>query len=97
MLTAADGLTTIDAIDFGIQQPAVSQGRFPDGAANIIAFPLSASPNDNNWLPAQVRINEALSNSSSPLEDYVEIYNPTATAVDLSKWWLSDDHFSRQK
>lgn len=97
LLTAANGSTLIQSIAFGTQQPGVSQGYFPDGSGVVTNFPLSSSPNDNNWLPANVRVNEALTNSVSPLEDYVEIYNPTASAVDISGWWLSDDHFARQK
>ena len=36
-------------------------------------------------------VNEALSNSTLPLVDTVELFNPTATAVDLGGWWLTDD------
>lgn len=97
VLTTADGISTIDSISFGAQTPGVSQGRFPDGNADIVSFPISASPGDNNWLPAPVRINEALSASVAPLEDYVEIHNPTTSDVDISNWWLSDDHSARQK
>lgn len=97
ILTAANGSTIIQSVSFGTQQAGVSQGYFPDGSGTVTNFPLSSSPNDNNWLPAGVRINEALTNSAPPLEDYVEIYNPTAGEVDVSGWWLSDDHFARQK
>ena len=97
ILTDVNGLTTIDSYSFGAQQPGVSQGRFPDATGAITSFPISASPNDNNWLPAPVRINEALTNSVLPLEDSVEIYNPTGSPVDIGGWWLSDDHFTRKK
>ncbi len=96
-LTAADGVTLIDSISFSVQRPGVSEGHFPDASGPVTPFPLSSSPNDNNWLPAEVRINEALTNSALPLEDYVELHNPTLTTVDISHWWLSDDHFSRRK
>ena len=97
VLSSTNGLTTIDSVSFSAQQPGISEGRFPDGAANIVAFPLSVSPNDNNWLPAPVRINEALSSSVLPLEDYVEIHNPTAAEVDIGHWWLSDDRSEKRK
>jgi Lamin Tail Domain len=97
LLSTSNGNTLIQSVSFGTQQPGVSQGYFPDGSAAVTDFPLSSSPNDNNWLPASVRVNEALTNSVTPLEDYVEIYNPTAGTVDISGWWLSDDHFMRQK
>jgi hypothetical protein len=97
ILTASNGLTLIQSISFGTQQPGVSQGCFPDGIGPVTNFPSSSSPNDNNWIPASVRINEALTNSVPPLEDYVEIYNPTGSDVDISGWWLSDDHGARAK
>jgi len=96
-LTASNGSTLLQGVTFNTQQPGVSQGYFPDGSATLVDFPHSSSPNDNNWLPASVRINEALTNSTAPLEDYIELHNPTAGAIDVSGWWLSDDHFSRQK
>jgi hypothetical protein len=97
ILTASNGSTVIQSISFATQQPGVSQGYFPDGTATVTSFPVSSSPNDNNWLPLSVRVNEALTNSVAPLEDYVEIHNPTAAAVDISGWWLSDDRDERQK
>jgi hypothetical protein len=97
ILSASNGVTIIQSVNFGTQQPGVSQGYFPDGFGALTNFPLSSSPNDSNWLPASVRVNEALTNSLAPLEDYVELYNPTASDSDISGWWLSDDHFVRQK
>jgi hypothetical protein len=47
-LFAADG-TTINAITFGVQTSDVTQGRYPDGAANI--FPLALpTPGAANFL-----------------------------------------------
>src|SRR5262249_22777552 len=40
----------IDAVSFRAQTKGVSQGRFPDGSANIIAFPNSSSPGRSNCL-----------------------------------------------
>jgi hypothetical protein len=97
VLTAADGATLIDTVSFGPQEAGVSQGRFPDGTGAVISFTTTASPGDNNWLPAPVRVNEVLSSSVAPQVDFVEIYNPTASAVDISNWWLSDDSLARQK
>lgn len=48
-LFAADG-TQIDAITFGPQTSDVSQGRFPDGAANIYFMP-TPTPRAANVLP----------------------------------------------
>jgi len=45
----------------------------------------------------QVVVNEAVTNSVSPLTDTIELYNPGTTAADISNWWLSDDHNTPQK
>jgi hypothetical protein len=82
----------IDTISFGPQASGVSQGRLPDGTANIASFPTTASPGDANYLPlSNVVINEVLSHSDPPLEDAVEFYNPTGANADISGWWLSDE------
>jgi hypothetical protein len=91
VLTDTNGTTTIDAVDFGIQAQGVSQGRLPDGAAAVVSFSSTASPSASNWLPlTSVVINEALSASPAPLEDVIELFNPTGVSVDISGWWLSD-------
>ena len=38
-----------------------------------------------------VVINEVLTHTDPPLEDAVELYNPTTNSVDISGWYLSDD------
>jgi hypothetical protein len=37
-----------------------------------------------------VVINEVLAHSDFPLEDAIELYNPTASPVSIGGWWLSD-------
>lgn len=37
-----------------------------------------------------VRINEVLTHTDPPLEDYIELHNTTGSPVDISKWYLSD-------
>ncbi len=73
----------------------VSYGWLPDGNTNdpIVTFPVNRdTPGDSNFLPIDnVLINEILAHTDPPLEDAIELYNPTATAVDISGWWLSDD------
>ena len=46
-LYAADG-TRIDAISFGAQTNNVSMGRYPDGTANIVFMPGTATPRAAN-------------------------------------------------
>jgi hypothetical protein len=81
----------IDAIDFGVQTDGVSQGRLPDGAGNIVTFPITASPASANFLPlTSVVINEVLTHTDPPLEDAIELHNPTASPVNIGGWFLSD-------
>ena len=37
------------SVTFGAQVEGVSQGRLPDGSANILSFPGTASPGASNW------------------------------------------------
>lgn len=81
----------IDGVSFGAQTLGVSQGRFPDGAADIVAFPETASPGEFNYrLLTNVVINEVLSHTDLPLEDAVELRNLTAAPLNIGGWFLSD-------
>jgi hypothetical protein len=91
VLTAANGTTNLDIINFSTQTPDVSQGRFPDGGATLAALTTTASPEASNWLPAPVVINEALANPAAGDQDWLELHNPGSTPIDLAGWWLSDD------
>ena len=85
------GGTLLDAVSFGAQTLGVSQGRLPDGAANITSFPISQSPGDLNWLPlGNVVINEVLTHTDPPLEDAIEVLNTNAASVSITGWFLSD-------
>ena len=98
VLTAANGATAIDTVTFSAQTADVSQGRLPDGGGTIVSFTnKTASPGYCNWAPGPVVINELAANSTAPIEDAIELYNPTASAVDVGGWWLSDDLIQRQK
>jgi len=84
-------LALLDAVDFAVQPTNVSQGRLPDGAASIVSFPMTPSPGDANYLPlANVVINEVLTHTDPPLEDAIELFNPTANTVNIGGWYLSD-------
>jgi hypothetical protein len=48
-LSASDA-TVIDAVSFGVQAANVSQGRVPNGTANIVAMPGSPTPGASNIL-----------------------------------------------
>lgn len=81
----------LDAVSFGPQVTGVSQGRFPDGAGTVAAFATTASPGEANYLPlASAVVNEVLTHTEPPLEDAVELLNPTASPVQLGGWYLSN-------
>ena len=72
--------------------PDISYGRLPDGNTNVVLFtPNRTTPGASNFQSiTNVAINEALTHTDPPLEDAIELYNLTATDVDISNWWLSN-------
>jgi hypothetical protein len=91
VLTAASGFGTLDSVSFGSQASDVSQGLLPDGGYAVASFALTASPELPNWQPAPVVIHEVLARPAAGGEDFIELHNPTAAAVAVGGWWLSDD------
>ena len=90
--------TLIDQITFAGQFNGVSQGRLPDGSTNIALFTETQSPEESNYLPIpNVVINEVLTHSDPPLEDAIELHNTSASAVNISGWYLSDARTSLRK
>jgi hypothetical protein len=82
----------VDGVVYGPQSPGVSEGRLPDGSDRLTAFPVTPSPGAPNYIPLpHVVINEVLTHTDPPLEDAIELYNPTADAVPIGGWFLSDD------
>jgi regulation of enolase protein 1 (concanavalin A-like superfamily) len=86
---AADGSRVIDALRFGPQAPATGYGRSPDGADDLrpLAMPTAGAPNAAPRL-GEVVINEILYHpvSGDEEDEFVELHNRGATAVDLSGW-----------
>ena len=90
-LLRANNGPQIDAVSFGAQATGVAQGRLPDGATNILSFPLTPTPKNANYLPlASVVLNEVLTHTDLPLEDAIELRNLTASPINIGHWWLSD-------
>lgn len=88
----------IDAVDYGLQQPGVSEGRLPDGAAAIARFPGSATPEHSNYLPfSNLFINEVLTHTDPPLEDAVELYNSGTVDQPIGSWFLSNSETDFKK
>ncbi|HKQ40632.1 MAG TPA: lamin tail domain-containing protein [Verrucomicrobiae bacterium] len=48
---------------------------------------------DDTALPAVpgILVNEVLANTDAPQKDSIELFNPTALAVDVSNWYITDD------
>ncbi|MBC8096264.1 MAG: lamin tail domain-containing protein, partial [Akkermansiaceae bacterium] len=83
--------TLLDAVDFGLQLASVSEGRLPDGTVNLVSFFTTPSPEAANYLPlTSIVINEVLTHTDPPLEDAVELFNPTGGSVNIGGWYLSD-------
>jgi hypothetical protein len=83
--------TLITAISFGPQLTGISQGRFPDGSANIVSFSSTVTPAAGNYLSlTDVVVNEVLTHTDPPFEDAIEFYNSSASPVDIGGWFLSN-------
>ncbi len=81
----------IDSVCFGRQLVDVAEGRLPDGQANIVAFPGSASPGESNYrLLENVVINEVLPAAAPSLSAAVELHNPSDSPINVGGWYLSD-------
>jgi len=94
----ASDFTIIDSVSFGTQLSGVSQGRLPDGANTIVAFPTTPTPDESNYLPlSNVVISEALTHTDAPLEDAIEIQNIGNDVVNVGNWFLSDSASSLKK
>jgi Big-like domain-containing protein/lamin tail-like protein/CotH protein len=90
-LISNNGVSVIDTVTFGAQTADVSQGLFPDGTARTVSFPATPSPGESNHLPiSNVVVSEVLTHSDPPLEDAIELHNPTASDVNIGGWYLSD-------
>ncbi|MGC3961266.1 MAG: lamin tail domain-containing protein [Verrucomicrobiota bacterium] len=90
--------TLIDTLGFSAQTNGVSSGRFRDGTINILAFPGTASPGFSNYRPLpSIVISEVLAHTDPPLEDAIELYNPTAAPVSINGWYLSNSKDSLRK
>jgi hypothetical protein len=91
-------LGSVDAVYFDEQEPSVSQGRIPDGADNFVTFATTPTPAESNYLPApNAVISEVLTHTDLPLEDAIEIFNPSASATNIGGWFLSDSTSNYKK
>ncbi len=82
------------------QAEGVSHGRFPNGTGSVTSFVGSISPGASNYVSAYTGpyINEvmarnraAYTNGLGEVSDWIELFNPATTNVDLSGMSLSVD------
>jgi hypothetical protein len=86
------GTRIIDAVRFGPQANGISMGRFPDGAPEFRAL-AAPTPGTGNKAVRQstVVINEIMYDPITDGDDeYVELYNRSGKALDLSGWKIQD-------
>ena len=106
-LIGPDGTSSVDSYAYPAAVADHSWGRASDGASNSIEF-ASPTPTVTNQLfviqPAGVVINEILTANQNgitdnvgELEDWIEIYNPTNSPVNLGGYYFSDDPEVRNK
>ncbi len=88
----------LSRVTYGPQLDGISEGRLPDGSGNIVSFPGSASPGTTNFVVTSggVRLNELMARNESAVvspwggySDWIELYNPASTALDLGGMSLS--------
>lgn len=98
-LFAPNRSTVLNRVKFGAQTTDVSEGKLPDGTDTIVAFPIGKStPGASNFQPIEnVVINEVLTHTDFPLEDAVELFNPTPLPVVIGGWWLSNSRSDAKK
>ncbi len=87
----------IDRVSYTNALEGVTRGRLPDGAANFVNFPGSASPGASNFVNGYAGpiVNEVLARNVSAVTnagsspDYVELFNPGAAPFSLDGMSLS--------
>jgi hypothetical protein len=93
VLVNATRTRVVDAVEFGAQLPDHSWGRQPDGGAEfgLLSSVTPGAPNATTYWP-DVIINEIMFSPITGNDDdeYVELFNRGANAVNLRGWRLVD-------
>ncbi len=88
-----DQSRVLDAVQFNAQENGVATGRWPDGANDFYRLStLTPGATNAPVLNSPVVINELMYDPISGNDDdqYIELYNHSAGAVDMSGWQLND-------
>jgi hypothetical protein len=83
----------LDVVRFGGQENGVSRGRSPDGAPGFVELETSTLGAANSApLRRAIVINEIMYNpiSGNDADEFIELHNRGASAVDLGWWALTD-------
>jgi hypothetical protein len=73
----------VDCIQFKGQENSVSLGRYPDGGNYWFSMNPATQDSANGNVASHVVINEFMYHPVIGKEEYVELYNPTGSAIDL--------------
>ncbi len=93
--------SVLDYLNYSVPTAGRSYGSYPDGAVSdrrLFGTTTPGATNNPAFPPIDVRINEWMADNLDTLadpadghfEDWFELYNPGAAAVDLSGYFLSD-------
>ena len=86
-------IRVLDAVRYGVMEPDVTYGRFPDGADSMECLSL-ATPGAANAYPVvcDIVINEIMYHHGTREDDYeyVEFYNKANRDISLKGWALTD-------
>ncbi|HTI70446.1 MAG TPA: lamin tail domain-containing protein [Candidatus Limnocylindria bacterium] len=91
-LVSSNGTKVIDSVRFKDQENGVASGRWPDGAETIRRLDHPTPGNSNGpWRSENIVINEIMYApiSGDKDDEYVELYNRTASAINLGGWKLA--------
>jgi hypothetical protein len=86
----------LGADGFGYSLVNLNPAGNPDHPENWRASTdVNGSPGADDPAPPYtvgVIVNEVIAHTDTPLEDAIELYNPTTNAIDISGWFLSDNN-----
>jgi hypothetical protein len=88
----SNGGTLLDSIQFGLQVPDLSIGRFADGQWGLTKPTFgTANVPQSTAEPERLRINEWLTRAALVPADFIELYNPEPLPVPLGGLFLTDN------
>lgn len=85
------GGQVIDSIAFPTMPETQSYGRFPDGSTNLqLLNTITKGGPNSNAMPNLIWINEIYSRGTTADPDWIEIYNASASPMDISGYKIYD-------